>query len=58
MIAHHLLDNPIEALKNLERIRQIKPDFFDKPHDYVKSIIKDQCSRDVFFDAIHSVLLR
>jgi TolB-like protein len=56
MIAHHLLDNPIEALKNLERIRQIKPDFFDKPRDYVKSIIKDQCSRDVFFEAIDSVL--
>lgn len=56
MTAHYLLDNPIEALENSRRLREIKPDFFEKPRDFIKSIIKDSNSREIFFVAIDSVL--
>ena len=56
MTAHYLLENPKEVLENSNRIRQIKPDFFDEPYAYVKSIIKDQDSREIFFEAIDYVL--
>ncbi len=57
MTAHHLLDNSTEALENLQKLRQIKPDFFDRPHDYIKSIIKDVHPKEIFLEAIDSVLL-
>jgi adenylate cyclase len=55
MTAHYLLDNPTEAQENSNKLRKIKPDFFDMPREYVKSLIKDQDSREAFFKAIDSI---
>ncbi|MGB5509347.1 tetratricopeptide repeat protein, partial [Robiginitalea sp.] len=58
LTAHYKLGQEDLAMKQLQELMEIKPDFFDHSSDYVYALLKSEPARAVILNSLHEVIKR